>query len=97
MGRVVEGTQLAELSATRSGSLSFKPSDSWRPFKFLNFCHTVYALFIANLASEREGTRLATLAFACFAVRQFFIEVGGPLGNRNSFGATRASDSAIMA
>ena len=97
IGRVAEGTHLAALSAPRSGSLSFKPSDSWGPFKFLNFQHAVYALFIANLASEREGTRLGTLALACFAVRQLFIEVRRPLGNRNPFGATRASDSPIMA
>jgi hypothetical protein len=39
-----------------------------RPFKFLNFFETVCALFVADLASERECARLGILTIAYFAV-----------------------------
>jgi hypothetical protein len=49
-----------------------------------------HALFIADLASERECARLGLLPFAYFAVLYLFIKRHGPLRSRNSFRAAKA-------
>jgi len=57
----------------------------------------VYALFIADLASERECARLDLLPIAYFAVPYLFIKRHGALRSRNSFLAARAEDTQIVA